>query len=160
MSLDSARRLNSDESFFSPRQALANEGENSPLPVAEFWSPPTSFARGRALPPEWVAEPESEGALIPANLPRRRDGVGKIGGGINPPPKGHPRNRGSRRCLAVGTSLRKFREGEPMSPIHFHAARLPQRRASVHRARDQARGIGNIRLKIHFPVTFRFGVRF
>lgn len=58
-----------------------------------------------------------------------------------------------------GATLRKFREGNPMSPVHLNGARLPQRGLSVHRASDRARGKCN-RLKIYFPITARFSVRF
>jgi hypothetical protein len=109
----------------------------SSSPVAETWPSPITLARWRPQTPERVPEPEPESPLVLACLPRCRDGLGDVGGGILALEDRLSGNACRRRCFPKEAAFLQFPQNQSSAPIEFHGVSLCQTRLSVHRVRPR-----------------------
>lgn len=134
--------------------------ETSAQPIGEDRFPSMSFSGGRSLAPEWMPEPNSKLTFVLSLLTRHCDCLGKVRGRVLPFENRLPGDSRHCRRLFQSASLSKFREDDSTAPIEVHGVIIPRIMHFVHPARGRARGRRQPRSKIHFPITFRFPVRF
>jgi len=118
-----------------PQSAALAGHASSPPAISEAWHRASAFARGRALAPEWMPEPQTEGALVLARFPSLSHGQGEVRRNPTPPIDALSGHACCRRRLFHRHAFRKPSEDQSAAPVEVHGRILPQTRLEVHRAR-------------------------
>ena len=149
---------------------------HSPPPIGEPGLAAVAATGWRTFPACMVIQPPPVLPLIASYCPRSFNRLRQTGTCPAPPPHALPGQRRRACRFPHGCPCRKLAQYQVVSPIGFHGGTMPERMPACPPPRrrtgsgsscpcrlwagDWMTGRGEKLGKIHFPVTFRFPVRF